>query len=249
MNSKKILIVEDSIENVHYATTILNKVGFEVVTGIDSYNKAILILEKEQFLLVILDINLSRGKDGVDIGNYLLAKDNVPFIYVSSCTKNDILERVKDSRPHGFIVKPYKALDLTTTVSIVINNYRYKRIDTKRTLTTISNEAVPYKLKQVIQYINNNLDKRIEVATLVAITNWEERNFRNLFLKCLLVTPYQYILARKIEKALILLTETKIPLNEVAFELGFTSYSNFFEAFKKVMHQTPEFYRNNRDFI
>ena len=52
-----------------------------------------------------------------------------------------------------------------------------------------------------------------------------------------------YILSRKMDKAKALLEETDIPINEIAFDLGFESSSNFFQAFKKIVEDTPENYR------
>ncbi len=44
-------------------------------------------------------------------------------------------------------------------------------------------------------------------------------------------------------KAKMLLEETDIPVNEIAFELGFESHSNFYRAFKKKIDDTPENFR------
>lgn len=65
-----------------------------------------------------------------------------------------------------------------------------------------------------------------------------------MFTKYVGETPYQYILKRKVKKAEAILAETNQPINEIAFDLGFHSYSNFCIAFKKMNpNQTPENYR------
>ena len=60
------------------------------------------------------------------------------------------------------------------------------------------------------------------------------------------VTPHQYILNKRIEKACLLLTENKTNIKNIAFELGFISNSNFSTIFKKIMKQTPDQYRLNK---
>ena len=59
------------------------------------------------------------------------------------------------------------------------------------------------------------------------------------------ITP-QYILERKIEHAKILIQQQKITITDIAFEMGFSSYANFCNAFKKIMKQTPDQYRLNK---
>ena len=58
------------------------------------------------------------------------------------------------------------------------------------------------------------------------------------------LTPYQYILNRKIEKSKALLADEQVSINSIAFEIGFLSYSNFCNAFKRITGITPEAYKN-----
>ena len=55
-----------------------------------------------------------------------------------------------------------------------------------------------------------------------------------MFTNYLKITPYQYILKVKIEKAKSIISETNQPLTEISQDLGFQSYSNFCIAFKKL---------------
>lgn len=45
------------------------------------------------------------------------------------------------------------------------------------------------------------------------------------------------------EKAKLLLQDTSIPINEIAYELGFESSSNFYKVFKKKVEDSPENFR------
>jgi AraC-like DNA-binding protein len=248
MDKKTIVIVEDNPENANYMQTILTKEQFDVIIDVTTYEQALVAINELQPTLVLIDIQLNKLKDGVDIGTYLHQLGTIPYIYVTSCTDHDNIERVKATRPNGFLVKPFKPIDLTTTVGIVINNYKYRNIETTSKNFTSRNEQIPHILQQVIAYIDQNLDQKIEIAQLVKLTKWEERNFRRIFMQYLLVSPYEYIIAKKIEKSLLLLKNVAIPINQIALELGFKSYSNFFVAFKKVMDDTPQDYRNKQTF-
>ena len=239
----KILIVEDEALIAMHIKSILEEIDYEITDNVGSVEAAIEAIKKETPNLVLLDINLNKAKDGVDLGHYLLEKGNIPFIYLTSYADKITLDRVNETRPDGYIIKPFKPIDLTTTISIVLNNYKHKNIDSNYGKDELV-EVIPSQLKEVINYINENIDKKLEIEELVNLTEWSRHHFIKLFTKYLNIAPYQYILSRKIEKSKSLLIETRISTNQLAFELGFKSYSNFCNAFKKNNEISPLEFRN-----
>lgn len=75
------------------------------------------------------------------------------------------------------------------------------------------------------------------------MTKWSHQHFIKTFTKFMQQTPYQYILKKKIEKAKALISDENILLSSISLELGFNSYSNFCNAFKKETGKTPEKYK------
>jgi AraC-like DNA-binding protein len=238
----KILVVEDEALIAMHIKAILEEADYEVFINVNSVEAAIAHIESDCPNIVLIDINLNRTKDGIELGRYLLEKNSIPYLYITSYVDSSTLDRVKETRPNGYIVKPFKASDLISNIAIILNNYSYKKIDLRNELDEPV-ETTPYRLKQVVQYINDNIDKKIEVDELVELTEWRRHHFIKLFIKYLAVAPYQYILSRKIEKSKSLLKDTNIPINQIAFELGFKSYSNFCNAFKKKNNEVPLDYR------
>ena len=102
----------------------------------------------------------------------------------------------------------------------------------------------PYKLRQIINYINDNLDKRIgldDMADLLDLSFYYLcREFRN----SVGVSPYRYLLNRRIEKAKELIKHTQQPLADIAYECGFSSQSQMTQHFRKLIGVTPKVYRN-----
>lgn len=239
---KKILVVEDESLIALDIKFILEKEGYEVITNIKTVETAIICIEEHNPDIVLIDINLNQNKDGVDLGTYLLATDTIPYIYITSYSNKVVLDRVNDTRPHGYIVKPFRAENLITTISVVLNNFKHKKIDTLRAENP-TKEVIPNKVKNLVEFININIDKKLEVDHLLQKTNWTKRHLTRVFMQYLKISPYQYILGRKIEKSKSLLKETEIPINEIAFELGFQNYSCFASAFKKLNDDTPDNYR------
>jgi AraC-like DNA-binding protein/CheY-like chemotaxis protein len=243
----KIIVVEDELLIALHIKRVLEKEQHEVVIDITSVEDAILYIEEHNPGLVLIDINLNKNKEGTELGHYLLQKDSIPYIYITSYSDKSTLDKVNETRPDGYIVKPFKDQDLLTTVSVVLNNYYHKKIDTPHGESP-DKDPIPFKVKEIVNYINNNVQKKLDIDELTLLTKWKKDHFTRLFSKYLGVTPYQYVLTRKIEKSKTLLAETVIPINEIAFELGFDSHSNFYHAFKKIADDTPENYRKSNQF-
>ena len=239
----KILIVEDELLIAKNLSIILEGEGYETLIGITTVNEAIEVINQENFVLVLIDINLRSNSDGVELGNYLLKKDTIPFIYITSHSDNVTLDRIKDTRPHGIIIKPFKAIDIKSTVSIVLSNFKHKHIDVFRNDEEHKVDEVPFILKNVIQYINDNITEKIEIQQLTEMTKWSHHHFIRTFTKYINQTPYQYILKKKIEKAKAIICESDTSLSIIAIDVGFSSYSNFCNAFKKETGKTPEMFR------
>lgn len=238
-----ILVVEDELLIAMDIKGILEQEGYNVIINLTTVSDAIQAIETYQPVLVLLDINLKQvDDDGISLGHYLLSKDTIPYIYITSFSDNVTLDRVKDTRPHGMIVKPFKILDVKTTVTIVLNNYKHKKIDILRQEEKIA-DAVPFILKGIIAYINENVEKRIDIHELAQMTKWTYMHFIRTFTKFMGDTPYQYILKKKIAKSIVLITETDLPLSNIATDLSFSSYTNFCTVFRRETGKSPDNFR------
>jgi AraC-like DNA-binding protein/CheY-like chemotaxis protein len=242
MNKIKILIIEDELIIAKDISVILEEEGYETRIGITSVQQALKLLQEEKFNLALIDINLQQNSDGVDIGLFLLQKDTIPYIYITSHSDPLTLDRIKDSRPHGIIIKPFKPIDIKSAVAVVLSNYKLRHIDVNRNDHVLTDE-VPFILKKSIQYIHENIHEKIEVGQLSELSKWSHQHFIKNFNKYMGCTPYQYILKKKIEKAQTIIVDTDLSLTAIASDFGFDSYSNFFKAFKKETGYTPDSYR------
>ncbi len=248
MLKPQILIVEDELLIAKDISLILEQEGYATRIGITTVDEAISELFEANYAIVLIDINLRNGSDGVALGNYLLQLDSIPYIYITSHADNVTLDRIKDSRPHGIIIKPFKPLDIKTTISVVLNNYKHRKIDVMRTEDTLVDEA-PFLLKEVIKYIDANICERIDINELARLTHWSDQHFIRVFTQFMGDTPYQCILKKKMDKAKVLIINTDVSLKDIAFDLGYKSYGNFCKLFKREVGKNPDEYRKYNNVI
>ena len=114
----KVLTIEDNSIIAKLLREILEKENYFVFENLSSAEEAIAFLKVHKPELVIIDIMLNGKDDGIKIGEYLLKKDTIPYIYVTSYNQKEIMDKIKRTRPHGFIAKPFKPIDIKTTVDI-----------------------------------------------------------------------------------------------------------------------------------
>ena len=99
------------------------------------------------------------------------------------------------------------------------------------------------KLQQVIDYINDNLAARVTLAEIAVVAGISPYYFARQFKLSTGLSPHQYVIQRRIERAKILLAENKLPIVEIADCVGCSSQSNFTALFHKYVGMTPKTYR------
>ena len=100
-------------------------------------------------------------------------------------------------------------------------------------------------LTLVTDYINEHLDRDLKLRDLAAIAHISPYHFSRLFKQSLGVTPHQYILRSRINKAKYLLEHSKLSIAQIAIEVGFCDPSHLTRYFKRVFGATPKQFRQS----
>jgi AraC family transcriptional regulator len=103
-----------------------------------------------------------------------------------------------------------------------------------------------YTLRQVLDYIRSHLSQDLSIIDLAQVAGMSPYYFLRLFKKSMHVTPRQYIIQTRIDRAKELLISRELSIAEIAFECGFTSQSHFTNVFRQITKTTPKIYQ--RDF-
>ena len=137
MSKLKVFVVEDEPIIADYLEQCLLDQGFEVVGLANSFDHARTLLVNAKPDLLLLDINLGDGPDGVDLAHFVNQQVNRPFLFVTSNTDNQTLERVKLTNPAGFIMKPFRKDDLTMQIGLAWHAFQVRN-DNKQVAFTNS---------------------------------------------------------------------------------------------------------------
>ncbi|MFV0481229.1 MAG: response regulator [Campylobacteraceae bacterium] len=124
MSRVKILIVEDeSITALDIKESIL-EFGYEVVKIVTNTQNALCAIKEECIDLVLLDITLKDGEDGVELGEKIRKITDIPIVFLTANEKESTVKRAININPSGYILKPFRKMELKSAIEIAINNYK-----------------------------------------------------------------------------------------------------------------------------
>lgn len=87
------------------------------------------------------------------------------------------------------------------------------------------------KFDPVLTYINEHYRESLTLSVLADIMGFSPMYFSNVFKKVFNVSPKQYILSKRLAESQRLLLETKMPVKEIAYSVGFENENYFSEYF------------------
>lgn len=98
-------------------------------------------------------------------------------------------------------------------------------------------------LSDAVAYVEEHLNENVTVQQMAEAAGYHASHFTALFRQHLGISPGQFILSKKTERAAELLTATSMPVSAIAEALGFASQFYFSNFFKKQTGMTPSQYR------
>ncbi|MDJ0592583.1 MAG: AraC family transcriptional regulator [Pleurocapsa sp. MO_226.B13] len=106
-----------------------------------------------------------------------------------------------------------------------------------------SNPLSKRKLQQIIDYIHQHLDRDLALAELAALVQISPSYFSILFKQATGITPHQYVIQCRIERAKELLRQSDLAIADIALRLGFSHQSHLGRHFKRLVGVTPKQFR------
>lgn len=98
-------------------------------------------------------------------------------------------------------------------------------------------------IHRAMLYIHKNYKGNIHPEDVSRHIGWGYSHFRKVFQQQTGTSPYQYILEMRIKQSKHLLLNTRMPLKEIAYEMGFSNPDYFTTAFRRVVGIPPLAFR------
>ena len=122
-NPVRILIVEDEFITATDIKDNLEQMGYHITGLARDAAEACSILDQEETDLAILDINIQGDKDGIWIAKRINEHYKIPFIFLTSFGDERTVSSAIETKPYGYLVKPFERVDIYTSIEVALKNY------------------------------------------------------------------------------------------------------------------------------
>lgn len=125
--TNRLLIVEDEVIIAKDLEQQLRRWGYHVVGLAVSSDEAIQMTKDLQPDLILMDIQLDGGMDGIETTTLIYQQSDIPVIYLTAHSDEHTLERAKPTRPFGYLVKPVDFPTLHASIEVAIYTHSIRK--------------------------------------------------------------------------------------------------------------------------
>ncbi|MBW4542492.1 MAG: AraC family transcriptional regulator [Myxacorys chilensis ATA2-1-KO14] len=107
-------------------------------------------------------------------------------------------------------------------------------------ITSQNRSLTRTQLQQAIDYIQTHLNRDLSLAELASVIGISPTYFASLFKQAMGISPHQYVIQQRVERAKLMLLRTDLAIADIAVQVGFSSQSHLTQQFKRVTGLTPK---------
>lgn len=116
MSAPRVLIVEDEFLIALAAESDLEAAGLIVVGKAGNYEKALELARATRPDLILMDVRLGTGRDGIEAAIAIRAELDIPVVFATGSINAENTRRAAAAHPAGWLAKPYSSDALVTTL-------------------------------------------------------------------------------------------------------------------------------------
>lgn len=114
----EVLIVEDELINAKVLRGFLENKGYKVIDVLTSGEAALEFVKKKKPDLILMDIELEKELNGIETIELINQVEKIPVLYITSHTDRELVDRAKETKPVGYIIKPFSPLQLEISLDM-----------------------------------------------------------------------------------------------------------------------------------
>lgn len=246
---RKVLIVDDNADMLRFMSDLLSPV-YDVLTA-SCADEALKVIARVEPSLIVSDV-MMPGIDGMEFCRMIksdIRTSHIPVILLTAKVGDSDFVTGFDSGADLYATKPFSPEVLLSQIRSLLANRDILRNQLKENPTIIAN-LVPNdspdkefftKIRQIVEERLSDPEFSVDVlAREAAISR------TGLFTKLKAVaeiTPNEYIKQVRLQKAAELLSNNKMRVSEVCWQVGFSSRSHFAKCFQTQFGVPPSEYK------
>lgn len=242
----RILIVDDSVEDLHLLIEILREKRFRLTIAFDGkqgYQRAISTKPD----LILLDVHMPNT-DGLATCRLLKANSqtkDIPIIFLTAAAAPE--ERIRGLTAGGvdYVVKPFFEEEVLARINIHLNLVARARQAQEPAPPEPAPPSDEVMVRAAVRYICDNLEHPMSVAEIAAKVGSHEKKLSRAFREQVGLTVFAFIREERSRMSRKLLAETELSIHDIAEQVGFQNAGNFTTAFRERFNMTPTGFRQS----
>ena len=123
MGKLRILVIEDDLMHASKAEMLLDELDYALAGIAKNIDEAIRLFVSTKPDVVLMDIDLSDEKDGIELADKFNKINPVPIIFTTSFTDQETFERAKQTEPYAYLIKPLEKNSLQRSIELAVYNF------------------------------------------------------------------------------------------------------------------------------
>jgi CheY-like chemotaxis protein len=111
-----VLVVEDEPDMADIITNYLRSLGCNVAGWAKTGAEAVRLAGATHPDMVLMDIMLQGREDGIRAARQILEKHGIHVIYLTALSDEKTLNLAEETKPHGYLVKPFSKEELAVVL-------------------------------------------------------------------------------------------------------------------------------------
>jgi len=191
--------------------------------------------------------------DGIALTKALksnLATSHIPVILLSAEVPDTFMQESLEGGADAYLEKPFSPKKLRSTVDNLIENRRriydfyISSLPSSGELPTGRVSAIEQKfLRGIQEYVSTNLHRNITIDDLAEVVCLSPSSLYKKMKEYADISPMEYVMKVRLHRAVELLKDDSMSVQEVAQSVGFNTHSFFSECFKREFGMTPRQWR------
>ncbi|MBC7949866.1 MAG: helix-turn-helix transcriptional regulator [Chitinophagaceae bacterium] len=194
------------------------------------------------------------AQDDHDFDNYLDSYFKVPQFLETVCPVNaalfgdklkDLVHVISTGEANRHFDKEW-FLDLVE--KIIFHEYgNYLALNGIRSVRLETRKEILRRLRVARQYMDDELQQIDEIGEIAQVCNMSEFHFYRSFKQAFGISPYQYLLKKRLDLAMTLIHSGTMSFTSIATHCNFPDVFTFSKAFKRKFHMAPSHYARRND--
>jgi AraC family transcriptional regulator len=135
--------------------------------------------------------------------------------------------------------------DYADAMAIALSAHLARRYSSTPMASPIG-KLITQQTQQIQEYVQTHLIEDLSVERLAQVVQLSPGHFATLFKRQIGLTPHQYVVQQRLERACLLLRHSDLPILTIVHQVGLQTQSHFTRLFRQHLGLTPKQYRDYR---